>query len=105
MKLRDSCQLAADIIDGKYDDELDWIQQAAQARKRARFRPGQQVTVSAEAKSERIAGKKATVLKVNQRTITIGVGEKVVRNAGSDFSYDDFEDGEWNISPGLLEVQ
>jgi len=91
---------AAEIIDGKFDGELDYIQQACQARKKTMFRRGQLVSVSERAAGP-IACQQATIIKVNPKTITIGVGRLEKKGSG-DFTYEEWSGGEWNISPALL---
>lgn len=101
--IKDTCQIAGEIIDGEHDDDLDYILQAVKARQKTRFRKGSRVRIVGS-KDIRTEGKEGVVLKVNQKSISVGLGEKVVHGEGTGFSYDEFTDGEWNFSPSLLEV-
>lgn len=72
--LKDTCELAAEILDGKHDANLDYIMQATQARqKRAAaesgIRKGGRVRVTAEEST--LAGRVGTVERINQKTVSI----------------------------------
>ena len=91
--LRDTCALAAEIIDGAHDGELDWIAQSVAARKKRLFRPGVQVRIVGS-KSIDLDGQIATVIKANARTISIGLGERDQWGHAK----------EYNVDAGLLQV-
>jgi hypothetical protein len=96
--LKDTCTIAAEILDGQHDDDLDYIAQACKARLKARFRKGQRVVLRGTRNVE-LDGKEATILKVNAKTISVGVGEPKV-----EFGYTFYSDGEFNVPPALLEA-
>lgn len=95
--------LAQEIIAGKHDEDLQWIQQACAARLKTRLRKGTKVRVKG-ASDASLNDKEATILKVNTKTVTIGVGTRVVQHAGEAWEYTEYDGGEWNVSPNLLEV-
>lgn len=101
--IKDTCQIAAEIIDGEHDDDLDYILQAVKSRQKTRFRKGSRVRIVGS-KDIRTEGKEGVVLKVNQKSVSVGLGEKIVHGDGTEFSFHDYADGEWNFSPSLLEV-
>lgn len=67
--------LVADILNGDHDDILDYIDQAVQARKKRMYRPGAKVRLVGTRNAE-IDGQIGTVVKVNAKRITVGLGEK-----------------------------
>lgn len=90
---RDASPVAAEIIEGKHDDELNYIQQACSARLKRQFRKGARIEVISGQKM----GITGIVLKVNPKRISVGLGEKVVEHAGETWQYDKWSEGEWNI--------
>lgn len=105
MLLKDTCTLAAEILDGKHDENLAHVVRAAQHRLKITmqksFRPGSRIRFIDDPRAGDLAGKESTVLKVNKTTIAVGMGEKVI----DDFSPDGyFPEGEWRVSPGLVEA-
>lgn len=72
--LKDTCELAAEIMDGKHDDDLDYIAQAATARKKiktaeAGIRKHARIRVTRE--GGQIAGRVGKVTSVNQKTVSV----------------------------------
>lgn len=101
--IRDTCEIAAAIIDGKYDADLGYIAEAVQARKKAMYRKGVKVRLVGT-KNPSLDGKVGTVLKVNATRISVGVGEKKTEGAGTPFAYEVWSDGEYNVPPSMLEI-
>jgi len=97
---RDASPVAAEIIEGKHDEELNYISQACSARLKQMFRKGARIEVISGQKM----GITGTVLKVNPKRISVGLGEKVVEHAGEAWQYDKWSEGEWNIPPSMLRV-
>lgn len=96
--LRDTCEIAAKIIDGDYDGDLAYIAQAVQARKKTMYRKGSKVKLVGTRNVE-IDGKVGTVLKVNATRVTVGLGEPTTDQFGTTWS-----EGEFNVPPAMLEV-
>lgn len=72
--LKDTCELAAEILDGKHDSELDYIDQAVRARrKRATAESGirKNARVKVIADESGMTGRVGTVQSVNQKTVTV----------------------------------
>lgn len=73
--LKDTCELAAEILDGKHDANLAYIIQAAQARQKRAVaevvRVGQRIRIEASCPDVKCRGAEATVEKVNQKTIDL----------------------------------
>lgn len=82
--LRETSPIAAAILAGDHDDELDYIQQACSARLKRRFRKGMPVEVI----EGRVMGARGTVIKVNPKRISVDLGA----------------DGQWNVPPSMLRV-
>lgn len=101
--IRDTCALAAEIMDGHHDDNLDFISQAVQARKRNMFRPGAQVRLVGT-RNPKLEGQLGTVIKCNPRTVVVGVGVGVRCEPTAATGYRDWSVGEFNVSPSLLEL-
>jgi len=95
--LKDTCPTAADIIAGNLDSDLDFIIQAAQARKKMMFRKGSRVTCIMSGAPAYIAGKTGTVLKVNSVRVGVGFGTPTTDMYGTTWS-----EGEYNIPSGWL---
>lgn len=92
----------AAIFAGEHDDVLDLIDQAIKARKRSMFRPG--MTVRFNELAKKIAGQTGTILKVNPKTINVGVGEVKYEDWDARKEYGVWSGGEWNVSASLLEI-
>ena len=96
--LKDTCETARAIIAGELDSDLDFIVQAAQARKKAMFRKGTKCRLVGT-RNAHLEGNECEILKVNSKTITVGVGINT-----PDVYGDDWSGGTFNVSPALLEV-
>lgn len=103
MYLKDTCETARAILAGELDSDLDYIIQAATARKKdtlkRMFRKGSEIRVTVG----KLAGQEGIVLKINPKTISIGLGEKKTEYIGTE-RFDFFEGGEWNVSHGMVEA-
>ena len=84
------------IIAGEHDADLDMIQQAAKYRLKNLWRPRMRVVVHGT-KNPSLDGKEAVIIKVNQKSISIGVGAATTDQWGTEY-----EGGQWNVSPALL---
>lgn len=91
--LKDTCSLAAEILDGAHDGDLDYIVQAVAARQKARFRKGARVRL-AGTRNPAYEGREGVILRVNQKTVAVGLGEK------SEWGYET----ELNVPTQMLEV-
>lgn len=89
--LKDTCQIAAEILDGQHDANLDYIGQAIKARRHSQFRKGSTVRLHGT-HNPSYEGRTGIVLKVNTKTVTVGVGEK------DQFGYET----ELNVPPHML---
>lgn len=95
--LKDTCELAAEILDGNHDANLDYIVQAAQARKKrktaeAGIRKHARVRVTAE--GGQIAGRVGKVMQINQKTVSV----ELDRLDDNDWSID------WRVPHAWLEA-
>jgi hypothetical protein len=91
--LKDTCALAAEILDGAHDADLDYIQQAVQERRKNTFRPGLRVRLHGTRDPE-LDGQVGTVVKVNPKRVTVGLGER------DQFGYP----REFNVPAAMLEL-
>lgn len=98
--LRDECEMAARILDGEFDSDLEFILQAAQHRKKQMYRKGSIVKII----SGDLAGQTGVVLKVNPSRISVGIGTPTVEGQGTPWQYTEYSGGEWNIPPRMLEI-
>lgn len=89
-------EIALAIMRGEHDDELQHIQNACKTRLKVSYRKGQRFKLTGT-KSVDLEGKVATIIKVNQKSITVGVGTPTTDQWGTTWS-----DGEYNVSPNLL---
>lgn len=96
--LRDSCELAARILDGEYDTDLDYIEQAARARaKRVAAESGIRVGARVRlinTRNPELEGAEGVVVKRNPKTYVVGLGER------DQFGYP----REFNVPRQLLEA-
>ena len=99
--LKDTCEIAAEILDGKHDENLSYIIQAAQGRTKRLFRKGQRVTIT-QSRDAEMVGKVGVVLKVNPKTISVGVGDTMHDEWDKAKAYPVFEFGEWNFPATCL---
>lgn len=93
--LTDCGALAKAICDGEHDDELDYILSAVQYRMKTRFRKGTRVRLTGT-RNVGLEGKEGTVLKVNPKRISVGLGAKN--------EWGGYDDGEYNVPPSMLEI-
>lgn len=80
MLLKDTSTVAAEILDGAWDDQLHNLARAINFRQKMKaaekgFAPRQRVRIANDPAMREIAGKIAIVEKVNQKTITIHLEE------------------------------
>lgn len=81
---KDASPIAAAIMNGEHDDEIDYISQACTARLKGLFRKGNKVEVT----SGRLLGKTGVILKMNQKRASVEV----------------YGEGVWNIPPHMMRV-
>lgn len=89
--------IALAIMKGEHDSELEYIRQACVQRLKSRFRKGLRCRLIGT-KNVTIEGKECVILKVNQKSITVGIGEPM-----TEYGRTWYPDGEYNVSPRLLE--
>jgi hypothetical protein len=94
MLLKDTSTVAAEILDGTWDDQLHNLSRAINFRQKMKaaekgFMPRQRVRIANDPAMREIAGKVAIVEKVNQKTVTIHLEEN--------------EFASYRISPDFLE--
>ena len=97
---RDVSPTAANIIEGKHDEELSYIADACSARLKRMFRKGARIEVISGQK----IGVTGIVTKVNPKRISVALGEKEIQHAGEAWQYETWSEGEWNIPPSHLRV-
>lgn len=85
--------LAQEILKGDHDAELEQIDLAIRNRKRMMFRPGSKVRLVGT-RNPTIDGQIGTVIKVNPKRISVGLGEK------GQFGYEQ----EYLVPVGMLEA-
>lgn len=100
MLLKDISPLHAAIIAGEYDEHLESLRQAVNHRIKIATRksglvPNAIVRVVDDPRASHLAGQLATVVKVNQKSVSIDL---------LDESIPEWKRG-YRVSPGLLEVQ
>lgn len=86
-----------EIIDGKHDDELEAIQSVAAWRFKNLWRKGMPVRLKGT-KSPVLEGKTGVIVRVNQKTATVGVGKATTDQWGTTY-----DGGEYNVPPRMLE--
>lgn len=91
--LRDISDLHAAILDGGWDGELSSLEHAIAIRKKMMFRPGTKVRLVGTRNVE-IDGQTGTVIKVNPKRISVGLGER------GQFGYE----REFNVPVAMLEI-
>ena len=97
---KDVSLVAADIIEGKHDAELNYISDACSARLKRMFRKGARIEVISGQK----IGTTRIVTKVNPKRISVALGKKEIQHAGEAWQYETWSEGEWNIPPSHLRV-
>jgi hypothetical protein len=90
--------LLGEIVDGKYDDILAYIPQACAARVKTRFRKGAKVRLTGT-KNVQLDGKVGTVIKVNTKTVVVGIGTPT-----TEYGITLYDGGEYNVPPTMLEA-
>lgn len=85
------------IMEGKHDDVLDAIQDACKKRTKSLFRKGQKCKLVGT-KDITLDGKTVTIIKVNQKSISIGVGTPT-----TEYGETYYPDGSYNVPPRMLE--
>lgn len=96
--LKETSPLAAEILDGKHDADLDYIRQACAHRLKMRFRKGTAVRLTGT-RNAHLEGKEGVILKVNARSISVGVGKAETDQWGTTY-----DGGEYNVPPAMLEA-
>lgn len=89
-------EVALAIMRGDHDADLETIRQAAVKRVKSMWRKGMQVRLVGT-KSVDLDGATATIIKVNQKSITVGVGPATTDQWGTEY-----EGGEYNVPPAML---
>lgn len=89
--------LADAIMRGEHDASLDYLASACTARIKNRFRKGAKVRLTGTSRIE-IDGKVGTILKVNQKTVSVGIGDPQ-----TEYGYTYYPEGEYNVPPRMLE--
>lgn len=89
-------EIALAIMRGDHDEYLSQIQSAAAARVKGMWRKGTRVNIVGS-KNADLAGVVGVILKVNQKTITVGFGEPTTDQWGTTYSH-----GEYNVPPAML---
>jgi hypothetical protein len=92
----DAGEIALAIMRGEHDEYLQHIQNACKTRLKVSFRKGQRYLLKGT-RSVDLEGKEATIIKVNAKSITVGVGTLTREPWG-----DSWSDGTYNVSPNLL---
>ena len=94
--LKDTCVLAGEILDGAHDEDLANISAACAARVKRMFRKGQAVKL-VNTRSVDLEGALGKVIKVNTKTVTVGVGTSIIDQWGTTWS-----GGEYNVPTTML---
>lgn len=87
-----------EIIDGKHDDELEQIQSVAAWRMKNLWRKGMPVRLKGT-KNADLEGQVGVILRVNQKTVGVGVGKATTDQWGTTY-----DGGEYNVPPRMLEA-
>lgn len=91
--LRDTSDVARQIMDGEVDEHLDTILQAVQARKHNLYRPGARVRFK-DTRDPSLEGREGVIIKVLAKRIQVGIGEQ------DKFGFE----REINFPPQMLEI-
>lgn len=91
-------EIAIAIMQGQHDSELETIANACKVRLKQMFRKGQKVKLVGTKNAE-IDGKIGRIVKVNQKSITVGIGEPKV-----EFGEQYWPEGSYNVPPRMLEA-
>jgi hypothetical protein len=90
-----------EIMEGKHDDNLESIQNACKVRLKSMFRKGQRCRLTGTHNVE-LDGKLVTIIKVNAKSISVGVGEPEIVGGRRNPPY--FPEGSYNVPPRMLEA-
>lgn len=85
------------IMKGEHDDLLETIRDACNKRMKSRFRKGDRMKLKGTRNVE-LDGKECQIIKVNQKSVTVGVGQLTREPWG-----DSYDGGEFNVPPSMLE--
>jgi len=85
-----------EIMEGKHDDVLESIQNACKTRLKMRFRKGQKCRLTGTHNVE-LDGKTVTIIKVNPKSISVGVGDPVTQ-----YGETYYPEGSYNVPPRML---
>ena len=94
MNPKDYPAIVTAILAGEHDADLEFIQSAAAHRVKTMFRRGATVKVTNACSNPELVGKTGTVIKANQKTVSVGIGER------DQFGYE----SEFNFPPRMLEA-
>jgi hypothetical protein len=103
MLIKDTCPIAAEILEGKHDENLSYILEAVAARRKMMFRKGAKVRLVGT-KNPELEGKEGVVLKINPKRIGVGVGEISYEEWDTRREFPSWSGGEFNVPPQMLEV-
>jgi hypothetical protein len=97
-KAQNYSPLVKAILAGEHDGDLEMIQSAAAHRVKTMFRKGVTVRVTRECSNPELVGKTGTVIKANQKTVSVGIGNLIRSEWGNHY------DHEYNFPPRMLEA-
>lgn len=97
--LKDTCELAAEILNGDHDEILDHIEQAAAARRKNLFRVGQVVRFVNVRGPASLEGREGTIFGKNPKTFKVGLGSFVTDEFGGYWT-----EGEFNVPASMLQA-
>lgn len=100
--LKDTCPLAGAILEGEHDDDLQHIISAAQHRQKSLWTKNTRVRVTGTG-NPKTEGAEGVILKVNPKTITVGLGEITYADWDERKQCPVYAGGEWNMTPNFLE--
>jgi hypothetical protein len=90
-------EVALAIMRGDHDADLETIRQAAVKRVKAMWRKGMRVKLTGTRNPD-LDGQDAVIIKVNQKSIAVGVGTPTTDQWGTTYSV-----GEYNVPPAMLQ--
>ena len=82
---------------GDHDEQLDTIRQAVASRVKGMWRKGMRVKLTGT-KNPTLEGAVGVIVKVNQKSISVGVGDATTDQWGTTYS-----GGEYNVPPAMLQ--
>lgn len=89
-------EVALSIMRGDHDDALSTISQATAKRLKSMWRKGMAITLTGT-KSPDLDGQRGVIIKVNTKTVTVGIGDATTDQWGTTYSI-----GEYNVPPSML---